>query len=321
MASSRRADAEMETRAKTGMDLVRVRWEEAVGRLPDLWVAIGRRQHERDLVAAMEVVAEEVEFVIGIAGEHVERRVEAEDFFDGSLDGVGGEPGRVGAMLHEAFHAVSEGVNSGFVSGIQKQDAGGDQFVGGKTGTFAFGGDQFGDEIIGGGVAAVVDIASDIVAEGDGGRFGGAFSFGCTAGLVYGDHRVGPAQEIWRFGFGGAEEAGGHDGGFLGTKGREEIERGIGKLVDQVIGEGGDVGGQAGDAAAGEGAQNQGSETGVAGRFRFEEGVGLEGLEVCEVVGHRYGYFGRGLAAKAAVAEDRVDRLLPKAAGMPKASQ
>ena len=81
----RSADAKMDAAAETGVG----------GALPDgveprrvglgQWVAVGGSEQAADLVAAFEIMAEQGDILVHIAGEHVQRRVVAQDFLDQRL--------------------------------------------------------------------------------------------------------------------------------------------------------------------------------------------------------------------------------------------
>ena len=49
-------------------------------------VAVGGTQQQRNLIAAFEGMAENLNLFIGIAGEHMQRRIEAQDFLDRAID-------------------------------------------------------------------------------------------------------------------------------------------------------------------------------------------------------------------------------------------
>ncbi len=125
-------------------------------------VAIGGGQQEADLLIGRKAVAHHVNLVIGVAGEHMQRRVEAEDFLDDRGKGHFGKGGggRKAAMLQQGFHPIAQRMHRGLMPGVEKKDAGADHLIRRQPRAFFFGGDQMGDEVIGRLRAALVDIAA-----------------------------------------------------------------------------------------------------------------------------------------------------------------
>ena len=71
-----------------------------------------------------------------------------------------------------------------------------------------FGGDELGDQVVGGGRTASLDVVSKKGAELLGRGDGGTFDFGAAAGLIHRHHGVGPVQQIRPEGVWNAQEPG-----------------------------------------------------------------------------------------------------------------
>ena len=76
------ADTEMQTRAEAGIGFDKAGGVKAGRRIPLPGVAVGGGQEQRHLIAAVEGVAHDLNILIGPTGEHVQRRVEAQNFLD-----------------------------------------------------------------------------------------------------------------------------------------------------------------------------------------------------------------------------------------------
>ena len=72
------------------------------------------------------------------------------------------------------------------------------ELVGVEAGAFGLGGDEGGDEVVGGAGAAGGDVAGEEGGEVAGGGVGGVLDGAVAAGLVHGDHGVRPGEELGR---------------------------------------------------------------------------------------------------------------------------
>lgn len=283
---------------------------DAVGREEvGLWIgrgiAVGPGKEKRHLIAAFEIVAVECDVLIDPAGEHMQRRVVAEDFFDrGFMD-------LAVARFEHGLDAIAHGVNRGFVAGIEEQDRGGDKLVGRELGPVFLGGDELAQKVVGRRTALLVDHLDDIGAEGIGRGHGLILDLAGAAGLIHRHHGVGPVEEVFGAVGGNAKEAADHQNRDRAGEGVEEVEgAGGGKPVDQLMGQLGDLGAEAGDTAAGEGAQDKAAQPRMGGRFEFEHRVGLDVVEGPEPRRNLRLALGRDLAPHAPVAQERGNGLM-----------
>ena len=151
------------------------------------------------------VMAKEADIFLCDAGEDMQRRVMAQDF----LDDRGGTVGSgVDLGGQEQRHAIADAVHCCFVPCVQQQDAGRDHLGQGQARAVFFGGDELGDQVVGGGRTASLDVVSKKGAELLGRGDGGTFDFGAAAGLIHRHHGVGPMQQIRPEGVWNAQEPG-----------------------------------------------------------------------------------------------------------------
>ena len=307
------ADAEVDACAEADVGIGTAGGVEDFGGGKFLLVVGGGGEEETDLVALFQREAAVFKVFEGVAFEHVEGGVETEHFF-GAGRGVGEEGGRIG-VAEESLDAVAEGVNGGFVAGIEEEDGGGDEFVVGEGGVIVITSrDELGEKVPGGMSAAFFEEVAHVSAEREGCGYGTILNGTVATGLIHGDHVMGPREDLRGHVGRDAEEVGDdHDGDGFG-KGCEEVGGAGGfELVDEVVGEGFDWRAEAFDLAGEEGRVDEAAEAGVDGRLEFEEGVFFECLEGCEVRGglRPVEFFAGGevkdLASEAAVAEQGAD--------------
>ena len=155
-------------------------------------------------------------------------------------------------------------------------------------------------------MAALVDIGCEEGHECPGRGDGALFAVWRAVCHIHADHGVRPFQQIIGHGFGHAEQAGDDGDGQLLAKMRQQIERACGQAVHQIVAELRDFRPKRGDPARGEGAQHQTTQAGVAGGFQLQHGMRLDRVKRFQVIGDHCGQFGRGFAAKAAVAKNGV---------------
>ena len=307
------ADAEVDAGAEGYVGIGSAGGEELGGGGEFLLVAVGGGEEESDLVAFFQRDTAVFEVFECVALEHVQRGVEAEHFF-GAGGGVREEVGG-GGVAEEGLRAVAKGVDGGFVSGVEKEDGGGDEFVVGEgSAVVVAGGEELREEVVAGMTATFGQVGTHVIAEGDGGGDGAVFDAAVAAGLIHGDHVVGPGEDLRGHVGGDTEKAGDdHDGNGFG-EGFDEVGGMVGfELVDELVGEGFDLRAEAFDLAGEEGGIDEAAEAGVDGGLEFEEGMFFECVEGREAGGgfgpaeFLAGGAVENLASEAAVAEEGAD--------------
>ena len=223
------------------------------------------------MVALFQRDALVVEVLESIALEHVQRCVEAEHF----LAAVGRVGKKVGgaSMTQQGLHAIAQRVHGGFMSGVEEQDRGRDEFVFGQGGAVLIaGGQKLREKILAGGGAAFGEESEHVSAESNSGGDGAVFHSTVAKGLIHGDHVVRPREDLRGHVIGHAEEAGDdHDGNRFG-EGGGEISRSLpGEAVDQLVRQSFDVWPVPLDLARKKRWINEPAEAGVHGWFDFEQ--------------------------------------------------
>ena len=270
-------DAEMQTRAKTriGADgSVRL---ELIWFWPERAVSVGRGQKKGNLFAALKSVSEDRDRFIRIAGEHVQRGIKTQDFLDGAVDPVWGQAGRTKPVFKQRFHAIAKRVHGGFVTGIEQQDAGGDQFIGAQPAFGIFGGDETGDQIILWIAAPLVDVFSQKCAELCGCGGCPVFCLTCASGLIHRHHGVGPAEILFGQRVRDAKKTCNDMDRQLRAIGGQQVEFILWEGVDQLVTQGYDLWSERFDLPRCESPQDQFARPCVARWFRIEHGMGFDG--------------------------------------------
>lgn len=113
----------MDTTAKAGVLFTLAQWVKYMRVFIDQRITIGRPKQAADLIAAFEGCPIKFHVFIDIAGEHMQRWVVADDFFDQCLRDV------TVACFQQGFGAVAKGVNRRLVTRVEQQNAGCDQLV------------------------------------------------------------------------------------------------------------------------------------------------------------------------------------------------
>ena len=149
----------------------------------------------------------------------------------------------------------------------------------------AFGGDEVGDEVVGGPRAAFLDVSRMKAAKSAAARAAASSIARVRRAWYIADHRVRPGEELVRHRLGHAEEAGDHDDGHALAVGGEEVDLAFREGVDEGVAERLDLGRQRLDAAVREGAQDEAAQARVAGRFEFEHRMRLDRVEGRDMVG------------------------------------
>lgn len=309
-------DTEMDAGAEGHVGIRRTGGFESIRLRKFGFIAVGGTQEQADLFALFQRHAAIFDVLEGVALEHVERSIETQHLF-----GAGGRAGQKMSsprVAEEGQDAIAEGVDGGFVAGVEEEDGGGDEFVvGERSAFFVASGEELGEEVVGGLAASVGEVGTHVLTEGEGGGDGAVFHGAVAAGLIHGDHVVGPREDLRGHVGGHAEKAGDdHDGNGLGEGFYQVGAAGGLELVDEVVGELFDLWTQAFDLAGEEGRVDKTAEAGVDGRFEFEEGVFFELVEWGEVrwlLGPAE-FFGGGevedLASETSVAEEGADILV-----------
>ncbi len=78
-----------------------------------------------------------------VAGEHMQRRIEAQKLLDRRLGAVEGR-----ALFEHRLHAVAERVHGRLVAGVEQQHDRSDEFILAELSFLALRGDEVGDEIV-----------------------------------------------------------------------------------------------------------------------------------------------------------------------------
>ena len=120
----RGTDAEMQARAKGDIGLDGAGRDELIRAFPLGGIPVGSCQKQRHAVAALKCVAHHLDLLIGPAGEHVQRRIIAQNLFSGRLNRIGGEGRARGLGFQQGFRAIADGMNCRFMARVQQQDAG-----------------------------------------------------------------------------------------------------------------------------------------------------------------------------------------------------
>lgn len=226
------ADAEVDPGAEANVRIRGAGGEEDVGVREFGVVAVSGPQKQADLVALLEHEAVVFEVLQGVAAEHVQWGVEAEHFL-GACPGVGEEVSGAG-VAENSLHTVAKGVDGGFVAGVEEEDGGGDKFVVGERGAVRVaGGEELGEKVVLRMPAPLGEVGAHVFAEGDSRGNGAIFHGAVAAGLIHGDHVVGPREDLRGQVRRNSEKAGDdHDGDGFG-EGLDEVGgTGGGELVD-----------------------------------------------------------------------------------------
>ncbi|OIQ81572.1 hypothetical protein GALL_366640 [mine drainage metagenome] len=239
----------MQPGAKAEVGFRHPTWGKPRGILEHRRVAVGGGQKAGNLSALGDHAAQHLDILVGVAGEHVQRRVETQHFLHRRLDAIGREGGNGCAGFQQGFHSDSKGMHRRLMPRVQQQDAGGDKFVGRKLLARLLGGNQVGDEVIGRTRAALFDVTPHEGYEILRSSNGAVLNLTCAARLIHRDHGIRPAEQIGRHLLWHAQQAGDDDDRQLLREGRHQIERPIGKGVDQRIGKADDFWRKCGDTA------------------------------------------------------------------------
>ena len=270
-AGERSSDAVMDAGAEADMWIRASQGYEVGCRGEFGFVAVGRGEEESDLVAFFQRDALVFEVLESIALEHVQWGVEAEHFLAAA--------GRIGeevcdfSVAQQRLHAIAQRVHGGFVTGVEQKDRGRDEFVFGQGGAVLIsGGEKLREKILSGGSAAFGKESAHVAAESDGRRDGAVFHGAIPAGLIHGDHIMGPCEDLRGHVIGHAKEAGNdHDGDRFG-EGSYEIGRSLpGEAVDQLVRQSFDVWLEQLDLAREKGGVDEPAEAGVHRGFDFEQ--------------------------------------------------
>lgn len=310
------ADAEVDAGAEADVGIGTAGGGENFGGGKLLLVVVGGGEQESHLVALFQREAAVFEVFEGVAFEHVEGGVETEHFF-GAGCGVGEEVGGT-PVAEKGLDTVAEGVDGGFVAGIEKKDGSGDEFVVGEGGVIIITSrDEQGEKIPGGMSAAFLEEVAHVSAERDGCSYGAILNGAVATGLIHGDHVVRPCEDLRPHVVGDAEKSGDdHDGDRFG-EGRDQVGGSLcGELVDQFVRQTLHFRTESLDLTREERRIDEPAQAGVHWGFDFEQGVFFEFVERREM----RGCFGpseflaggkmEDLASEAAVAEEGADVLV-----------
>lgn len=197
----------------------------------------------------------------GLAEEALDRRFEAEGFFDevGDELGLRAEPLHDLRVMDEEHHAGGDEVRRGFVPGDEDllEDA---EHLGHieRARLFAFeadmGVEEVGEDIVAGVGAALFETLGEVVLEFDDGLRALDFAFAGEEAAEGCDGVIGPALEAVHIGAVDAEGIGDDGEGKRHGELADELDFAVvDEAVDEVVGDGGDGGFEAGDAPCGEG--------------------------------------------------------------------
>ena len=165
-------------------------WVKQMGIFNKGGIVIGCGQKARDLLALVNVKAKTMGVFISKAGEKMQRRIEAQDFFDQLRRDLA-----VGAWK-EGFERVAECMHRGFMAGIEQQNAGGDQLGAGEFFAGFLSGDEIGQKIVAWLAAAVGDVAVQESRKVQRCLIGRDFRLIAAIRLIHGHHSVRPAEQI-----------------------------------------------------------------------------------------------------------------------------
>jgi len=115
----RRADAKMRPCAKSQLGFGRACGVEPRGGVPHLRVAVGGPQEASDTVTASKAVAYHVDILVNPTREHVQWRIEPQDFLGRCRDPVRAKCCGGGGVFQQRLDAIAQGVNRRLVSGVQ----------------------------------------------------------------------------------------------------------------------------------------------------------------------------------------------------------
>ena len=204
------------------------------------------------------------------------------------------------------------------MAGIEEKNGCGDQLVLGQRGAVVVaGGEKLREKIFAGGGTMFGKQSAHVSTEGNGGGDGAVLHVAIPPGLVYGDHVMGPCEDLRPHGVGDAEEAGDdHDGDRFG-EGRDQIGGSLcGEPVDQFMRQTLHFRTETLDLAREERGIDEPAQAGVHWGFDFEQGVFLEFVERREMrgcVGPSELLAGgkmEDLPSEAAIAEEGIDVLV-----------
>ncbi len=125
--------------------------QEAVGLGEPRTVAIGGGEKKADLFTSAEAQAIEIDVLQSIAGEQMQGRIEAQQLLHlcAHIVARGEAIDGLRAVFEQRFHRIADGVDRGFVPGVQQQDGGNDHLILGKCRSLCLRRDQSGQKIVG----------------------------------------------------------------------------------------------------------------------------------------------------------------------------
>lgn len=272
----------------------------------DTRIAPRRPEHQRNLVPWLEGMPANVDRFIGIAREHVQWRIETQQFLDQTGDLIRAE-GTRGSRFDQAFHCVSKTVDGGLVPCVKQEDTGADHLVAGQFRAVFFGGNQFGDQVIARIIAAFFDIAVQEGGEFHSGLVGGVLNGPRAPGLIHRHHRAGPTQQVWTHLFGHSQQSGDHAHGHVLAIAGDQVKFPTGQAGQQIGTNLVDVACHPRNPARGESMQDQTPQAGVFGGFQFQQRVPLNRVKGAQVIWHGAAFGIWHCAAKPLVAQQAMN--------------
>ena len=265
------------------------------------------------MVAFLQLKALIFEIFEGVAAEHMQRGVEAEHFF-GARRWVGEKVTGV-RMAQEGLDAIAERVDGGFMAGVEKKDGGGDEFVAGeRRAVRVVRGEELGEKVVLRMTAPLGEVGAHVFAERDGGGDSAVLHGAVAAGLIHGDHVVGPSEDLRGYVRRNAEEAGDDHDRHRFSEGFDKVGGAVGgKLVDEFVGECFDLRTQTLDLARQERGVDECAQPGMDRWFEFEKRVLFKLAKRREAGGwfRPAEFFAGGevedLTSEAAIPEERAD--------------
>lgn len=320
----RRTNAGVQPGAERHVRIATARHIKALGVGEPARISVGCAQEQSHFLAPTEGHTLELDIVQRVAGEQMQRRVVAEHLLH-DAHGVRQESrGGIAALCQQGGHPVADAVHGGLVPGVEQEDRGGHQLVGGHRRAVGIPRlEQAREDVVARCRSAFCEQPTHVGAEGLGGRHGAILDAAVAPHLIDGDHIVRPGEELRRHGRGHAEEVGNDEDGDVACEDIEQVGLpSILEAIDELVGDALDVPTEQLDAPRDEWWIDHGAEPRVRRRFEFEQGVLLEGQEGRQVrVGFGPAEFGAGaavedLAPEAAIAKQRVDGVEAGEAGV-----
>ena len=261
---------------------------ESVGLAIGSRIAIGGAQQQPDLLARPDRdTGFDLDRLIGVATEHVQRRVVAYAFLDGRRRSSrpGEKAARVAALVQDRADCIAGLVDRRLVARVQELDGRRRQLCIRQPVAAVPRRDQHGEQVVSGCLAPLLDIAGEEIGEFARRCVGAHLDLAGTAEHVHGDHVVRPVEQLVVHAGGNAEHLGNH--GDRHRRGERGKKIGLSvdlDAVDQGVGQALDHRPQPFHLPRDEGAVDQHAKARVRGRFQFQHRMGGEGIEIDEVI-------------------------------------